>query len=125
MERVTLEVIAPLISGAKHCSYCQVFLEDAGIDERVQREEFDSVPEEMWQEYARLSQLVRDLAQRYGAQLTISLIDPQSPMGLWKSVWHWVRRYPAFIVNGRAKYVGWDVAAVEALLRRNGAATRA
>ncbi len=121
MSRVSLEVIAPLISGAKHCSHCQVFLEDAGVSEPVQQEELNSVPEEMWQEYARLSQLVRDLSRRYGTQLTISLIDPHTPVGLWKSVRHWVRSYPAFIVNGRAKYVGWDLEAVDSLVRRGGA----
>jgi hypothetical protein len=121
MSPVTLEVIAPLISGARHCQHCQVFLEDAGIDQRVQQEELNSFPEEMWRDYARLSQMIRDLADRHGAQLRITLIDPYTPMGLWKSIRHWVRRYPAFIVNGRAKYVGWSLQALDSLLRESGA----
>ncbi len=121
MSPVTLEVIAPLISGARHCQHCQVFMEDAGIDQRVQQEELNSFPEEMWRDYARLSQMIRDLANRHGAQLRITLIDPHTPMGLWKSIRHWVRRYPAFIVNGRAKYVGWSPEAVDSLLRQSGA----
>jgi hypothetical protein len=120
MSAVSLEVIAPLISGARHCQHCQFFMEDAGIDQRVQQEELNSFPEEMWQDYARLSQMVRDLAGRYGAQLRITLIDPHTPMGLWKSIRHWVRGYPAFIVNGRAKYVGWNREALDSLLRQSG-----
>jgi hypothetical protein len=36
MPPITLEIIAPLISGAKHCQHCQLFMDDAGIDQRVQ-----------------------------------------------------------------------------------------
>lgn len=121
MSSVNIEIIAPLISGAKHCQHCENFLDDAGISQRIQEEEMKSYPEEMWRDYARLSQVVRDLSQRYGAQLRITLIDPHSPMGLWKSVRHWVRRYPTFIVNGHAKVAGWDVGPLEALLREGGA----
>lgn len=122
MPPINLEVIAPLISGAKHCQHCQIFMEDAGISQRVQEEEWNSFPEEMWRDYTRLSQIVRDLSGRYGEQLRITLIDPYSPMGLWKSLRHWVRAYPTFIVNGRAKYAGWDLAALDAALRAGGAA---
>jgi hypothetical protein len=34
-----------------------------------------------------------------------------------KSLRHRVRQYPAFIVNGKARYTGWDKAALEALLQ--------
>jgi len=119
---INLEVIAPLISGVKHCQHCQVFMDDAGIDQKVQREELNSYPEEMWRDYTRLSQMVRDLSARYGDGLRIVLIDPHTPVGLWKSLRHWVRGYPAFIVNGREKYVGWNPEAVDRLLRARGAA---
>jgi len=75
----------------------------------------------MWRDHARLSQMVQDLTGRYGNQVRIVLIDPHSPMGLWKSVRHWVRTYPTFIVNGEAKYTGWDVSALDSLLRAGGA----
>lgn len=121
MPITNVEVIAPLVSGAKHCQHCQVFIEDAGVSQRVQEEELKSYPEEMWRDYTRLSQMIRDLSARYGDQLRITLIDPQSPAGLWKSLRHWVRTYPTFIVNGREKYAGWDLTALDALLRARGA----
>jgi hypothetical protein len=43
-------------------------------------------------------------------------------MGFWKSLRHWVRRYPTFIVNGDRKHVGWDQDALERLLQASGAA---
>ena len=121
MATVNVEVIAPLISGVRHCRHCQPFLEDAGISTPVQREELGSYPEAMWQDYTRLSNLVRNLAGRYGDQIQIVLIDPHTPMGFWKSLRHWVRTYPTFIVNGQAKYSGYDLGALDSLLRAGGA----
>jgi hypothetical protein len=121
MATVNVEVIAPLISGVRHCPHCQPYLEDAGISTPVQREEIGSYPEEMWRDYTRLSGLVRDLVTRYGNQLRIVLIDPHTPMGFVKCVRHWIRAYPTFIVNGRAKYTGWDERSVDTLLRAGGA----
>jgi hypothetical protein len=123
MSAIRVEIIAPLVSGVKHCQRCTPFMDDAGLSERVNRDELSSVPEEMWQEYARLSDLVRDLSQRYGSRLQITLIDPYTPMGLWKSIRHSVRRYPTFIVNGRSKVAGWDSGALDSLLQASGAAS--
>lgn len=120
MHTINVEVIAPLAAGMNHCQSCQVFIDDADISQRVQEEELKSYPEEMWRDYARLSQMVRDLTTRYGDRLRIVLIDPHSPMGLWKSVRHWVRTYPTFIVNGHAKYAGWDLGALDGVLREGG-----
>jgi hypothetical protein len=125
MAIVDVEVIAPLISGVKHCQHCEPFLQDAGLSARIQQQELGSYPEEMWRDYTRLSGLVRDLAQRYGNQVRITLIDPHTPMGFLKSVRHWVRRYPTFIVKGRGKYTGWDEGAVVSLVRAGGAREQA
>ncbi len=122
MATVDLEIIAPLVIGMKHCQSCQVFIDDADISKRVQADELNSYPEEMWQEYTRLSDMVRDFSARYGSQLRITLIDPHSPMGLWKSLRYWVRKYPTFIVNGETKYTGWDGTAVDSILRARGVA---
>ena len=123
MPTIRVEIIAPLVSGVKHCQRCTPFMDDAGLSERVNQDELRSVPEETWREYARLSDLVRDLSQRYGSRLQITLIDPHTPMGLWKSIRHWVRRYPTFIVNGRSKVSVWDSSALDSLLQASGAAS--
>ena len=121
MPTINVEVVAPLITGTKHCQHCQLFIDDAGISQQVQKDELSSYPEEMWNDYARLSQMVRDVTSRYGDQLRVTLIDPHTPMGFWKSLRHWVRRYPTFIVNGQAKYSGYDIGALDSLLRARGA----
>jgi hypothetical protein len=73
-------------------------------------------PPEMLDEAGRLATWLQDLSARYGEQLRIHIIDPQSPEGLFKSLRHWVRRYPTFIIDRRTKYTGWDRAALERLL---------
>ncbi len=85
-----------------------------GSERRKQEEEY---PAEFLEEVHRLATWVLELADRYGEQVFIRVIDPQSPLGLYKSVRHWVRRYPTFIVDGRYKCVGWDKEGVDALLQ--------
>jgi hypothetical protein len=77
-------------------------------------------PTDMLQDHIRLSEWVVELSQRYGPDIEIRVIDPQSGLGLWKSLRHWVRKYPAFIVNGKKKYTGWDKDALERVLQRTG-----
>jgi len=65
----------------------------------------------------QLSDWVAELSRRYGRGIQIRVIDPQSGLGFFKCLRHRVRSYPTFIVNGKAKYTGWDKAALDALLR--------
>jgi hypothetical protein len=74
-------------------------------------------PDDLLQDHYRLSAWVLELANRYRERLLIQVIDPQSSLGLFKSLRHWVREYPTFIVDGQGKVVGWDRAALEAALR--------
>jgi hypothetical protein len=74
-------------------------------------------PPELLQDHMRLSDWVMELSERYGRGIQIRVIDPQSGLGLYKCLRHRVRKYPTFIVNGKAKYTGWDRAALETLLR--------
>jgi len=82
----------------------------------VHREIQVAYPPEVREEAGRLAAWLQDLSTRYGEQLRIHIIDPQSPEGLFKSLRYWVRRYPTFIINRRTKYTGWDPAALERLL---------
>jgi hypothetical protein len=74
-------------------------------------------PPELLEDHVRLSDWVVELSQRYGPGIQIRVIDPQSGLGLLKSLRHRVRKYPTFIVNGKAKYTGWDKAELEGLLQ--------
>ena len=117
MSRVSVQVIAPVLTNFFHCMHCEQVFDQAGIGRQVHQEELDQYPKDIKEEASRLASLLLDLSQRYGNQIHIQVIDPQSPEGLWKSVRYWVRKYPTFIVNGREKVVGWDQVALDALLK--------
>jgi len=78
----------------------------------------EQYPPEFLEESHRLAAWLEELSARYGPRLSIQVIDPQSPLGFFKSLRYWVRRYLTFIVNGRGKYAGWDRDALEAVLQR-------
>ena len=86
----------------------------------MHREMQVAYPPEMLEEAERLVTWLRDLSARYGEQLHIRIVDPQSVEGFFKSLRHRVRRYPTFIINRRAKYTGWEPAALERLLPGSG-----
>ena len=83
----------------------------------MHRQELDEYPQDLKEDFERLSAWLIELAHRYGDALRIKLIDPQSFEGFLKSVRYWVRRYPASIVAGRKKYVGWDKVALDRVLQ--------
>jgi hypothetical protein len=117
MFHVSVQVIAPVLTNFFHCMHCEQVFDQAGIGRQVHQEELDQYPEDIKEDASRLASLLFDLSQRYGNQIHIQVIDPQSPEGLVKSVRYWVRTYPTFIVDGREKVVGWDQATLDALLK--------
>jgi hypothetical protein len=98
-----------------HCAHCERLFDAAGIGDAVHREIQAGYPPEILEQAGRLAAWLDELSLRYRERLHIRVIDPQSLQGFFKSLRHWVRRYPAFIV-GHLKYVGWERAALDGLL---------
>jgi hypothetical protein len=111
-----LEVLAHIPTDFFHCLHCEQFFDAAGIGASVHREIQTAYPPVMLEEAGRLAAWLQDLSARYGEQLHIRVVDPQSLEGFFKSLRYWVRRYPTFIINHRTKYTGWEPAALERLL---------
>ncbi len=76
----------------------------------------EDYPLELKEEYVKLSGWMRELSQRYKNRILIKVIDAQSILGVYKSLRHRVRKYPAFIVEGKETYTGWDKNRLESLL---------
>jgi len=107
---VQIEVVAHVLGSLNHCSHCQVFIDGVGVGGRVKQADLEAYPQEFMAEWQRLSNWVLALAERYTGQLVIKIIDAQSLQGLWKALWHGVRKYPTFIIDGE-KYQGWQAEA--------------
>ena len=89
----------------------------SGIGVKVHEEIMQEYPPELLQDHVRLSFWVEELSRRYGRDIQIRVIDPQSGLGFFKCLRHRVRKYPTFIINGKLKYTGWDKGALETLLQ--------
>lgn len=88
----------------------------AGLGQKVHREQLETgLPDDLAAEFHSLSGWANGLPQRYGPRVAVRLVDAASIEGFFKSLFHRLNRYPAFIVNGR-KYVGSDFARVDNLI---------
>lgn len=74
-------------------------------------------PSNLIEDHIRLSSLVVELVNRYKNRIIIHVIDPQSAIGLFKSLRYWVREYPTFIIEGEEKITGWDQAMLEQAIK--------
>jgi len=120
MPVVRVDVISPWPEAWGLCVTCEMVMAQADMDLSPRERDAEDLPPEWRAEAERLSTLLGGLGQRYGERIAIRLWDPRSLQGMWKSIRHGVRRYPAFIVDGGRRIVGWNIAALEQALRGAG-----
>ncbi len=113
MPPIHVDVIAPVPEGWGLCQACELMLARADLDQAPPARGLDELPPDWQADFQRLSALIFDLADRYGDRVAIRVYDPRSLQGMAKALRYWVRRYPAFVVDGRAKVIGWDTDALE------------
>jgi hypothetical protein len=107
MRPIEVEVITYAPTIFAHCQHCELTFGQAGIGERIRREQArESLPEDLRQEYSAVSTWVHDLRERFGPRVRIKVIDVASIQGVWRSFRLRLRHYPAVIVQGERRYVG-------------------
>ena len=99
-----------------HCSHCELVFSQAGIDRKIYEKELGEYPSDLKEEFLKLSDWVRELTRLYKHRLHIRLIDAQSPLGIYKNLRYRFRSYPAFIVEKKEAYTGWDKSQLEKIL---------
>lgn len=117
MRPVRVEVITYAPTVFRHCQHCEVAFAGVGLGERIHRAEArDALPDDLIAEFQRVSDWLHGVVERHGARVAVSVIDAASIEGVWKSLRHRVRRYPAVVVDGEERRVGTDFGAVDALI---------
>lgn len=116
MKPLTVEVVSNLITVFGGCSRCELIFKEAGVNAGTRHEDTAGSPAEMQEELAKLSDWLGELSRLYRHRIRILLIDAKSPLGLYKSLLHRIRRYPTFIIEKKEVYSGWDRSRIEALL---------
>lgn len=119
MQPVSVQIITYAPTAFRHCQHCEVAFETMGIGRGVERDAASSsLPADLAGEYQSVSDWVHSLIERHPSRLAITVIDAASIEGVWKSLRHRVRRYPATIVAGREKAIGTDFGAADRLIDR-------
>ena len=117
MRPVRVEVIAYAPTVFRHCQHCEVAFAGVGLGERIHRAEArDALPADLIAQFQHVSDWVHDVLERHGPRVSVTVIDAASIEGVWKSLRHGVRRYPAVIVDGRERRVGTDFTELDALI---------
>jgi hypothetical protein len=112
-----IEILAYAPTEFYHCQHCEVVWDHLGLGERLHREQRASaLPDDLQAEYAAISHWVGRAVDQYGERLTIKVVDAASIEGLFKSIRHRARRFPAFIISGSDPIIGFDERRLDAAL---------
>ena len=116
MKPILLEIVARAVTTFEQCRSCSVVFGEAGLKGAYRQKEFEEYPQDVKEEFTHLLEWIRELTRLYKHRLVIRLIDAQSFLGMYKSLRHRIREYPAFVVQKREALSGWDKTRLEALL---------
>jgi hypothetical protein len=116
MKAISLEVVSNFLTTYSHCSRCEVIFRESGLGQEANKGDIQDYPAELKQEIIKLSEGLGDLKQLYKHRIQIRLTDAQSPRGIYKSLIHRLRQYPAFIIEKKDVYIGWDRERIEELV---------
>jgi hypothetical protein len=78
-----------------------------GATNRIHEEQMESsLPEDLIKEYQTVSDWVREMFRVHCDAILLKVIDAASIEGFYKSLKYNARRYPAVIVNRKARFLG-------------------
>ncbi len=119
MRPIEIEVISPMLTGIEfHCPKCSIVMEQVDASKQYRSDCRDDFPEEWHQDADRLADCLKNLSRLYKHRILIRMIDAHSPVGVWKQIRHRVFQYPAFIVDGKQTFTGWNSEVLESLIDR-------
>ena len=114
-----LEVLTYAPTEFYHCQHCEVVWDSVGFGKHIRADQRrDALPPDLQAEYGAIADWVASAHARFGDRLRVSVVDVASVEGLVKSLRHRARRFPAFIVDGRERVVGFDPERLNAILER-------
>jgi hypothetical protein len=117
MTPVILEVVAPMLSSVEmSCRGCGLIMDTLGIRKQDRQACAAEYPEDWKEAVEHLAAWIAEISRLYRHRILIRVIDAQSPVGLWKQIRHRVFKFPAFIVNKKKTYVGWNPGELESVI---------
>lgn len=105
---LVVEIIAYAPTAFYHCTHCEIAWREVGMSNQAHKEQLqNSLPEDLTKDYLAVSEWVKDVFRRYCDQVVIKMVDAASLEGVWLSLRHGARRYPAVIIEKQV-FVGAD-----------------
>jgi hypothetical protein len=102
-----VEIIAYAPTAFYHCTHCEVAWREMGANNRIHEEQMESsLPEDLIKEYETVSNWVKEMFRIHCDAILLKVIDAASIEGFYKSLKYNARRYPAVIVNHKARFLG-------------------
>ena len=102
-----VEIIAYAPTAYYHCTHCEVAWREIGMNNRAHEEQLQSsLPEDLIREYAIVSDWVKEMFKNHCDAILLKVIDAASIEGFYKALRYNARRYPAVIVNRKARFLG-------------------
>ncbi|MGD8520019.1 MAG: hypothetical protein PVF56_02640 [Desulfobacterales bacterium] len=117
MKPILLEVVAPMLTTVEWSGWqSQLMIDTLGLRRNSRQSCIDEYPEDWKQAGDYVSNWIREITNLYRHRIKIILIDAQSPMGMWKQIRYRLFKFPAFIVDKKLTYIGWDHRQLETLI---------
>ena len=117
MNPILLEIVAPMLSTLEISSRGSgLIFGSLGLKNKYRSATVNDYPEDWKEAVDYLSRWVKQISNLYRHRIRIKVIDAQSPLGFWKQIRHRVFRFPAFIVDKKKVYIGWDYQDLEAII---------
>ena len=117
-EVITVEVLAYTPQAFFHCQHCEVVGQLTGMTRNLRREQLaSSLPDDLSEEYQKLSDWVREMRAAYSERITFRVIDAASIEGWFKSLRYGVHKYPAVILDRKQRVIGRDFSRASALIQ--------
>ena len=118
-ESLVIEIVAYAPTAFYHCTHCEVVWREVGFNDNFHKEQVASaLPADVAQDYQAVSDWVRRLFKVHCDRVTVKVIDAASLEGFWKTARYGLRRYPAVVVGGRARFTGTDFTSADAEIAR-------
>ena len=117
MNTILVEIVAPMLSTLEISSRGYSLVSDSlGLNQKDRSASLNEYPEDWKEATGYLTRWVEEISRLYRHRIRIDIIDAQSPIGLWKQLRYRVFRFPAFIIDRKKTYIGWDYKELEAII---------
>jgi hypothetical protein len=117
MKPIYIEVVIPMLSSVEISSWRYNFmLSYTGFKDKYRTACINEYPDDWKWAVDYVTQWLQELSSLYRHRVQIQVIDALSPLGLWKQIRYRLFRFPAFIVDNKRTYIGWDPQELEALI---------